>query len=175
MKSTRCKRCCTKDLPKGGRGAPKVRGRLDRPRKESCLFVSLLLIEPVLRPRQALGPIIHMEIAPPGLICLLFVIAGFPRETSAGLPGPFILLAHRGSLTAPLAPHHAAPAHEMPGWGARIKPLAGVWQVAGPRCWLALNRMTNIGFAAKFRGGDAHPECSSKLTSPHGANRPSLG
>ncbi|HZI76027.1 MAG TPA: hypothetical protein VFD73_18810, partial [Gemmatimonadales bacterium] len=55
-----------------------------------------------------------------------------------------------------LAPHDAALAHEMPGWGTRFKPLVELWQVAGPTEHSRSNLMSNIGFAHELRRGDGH-------------------
>ena len=114
------------------------------------LLISLLLVEPILRSGQVFRPVVQVEIPAPGIICRLVLIRACPGEVPAGLPGLPILLAHRAPPLYGSAPHHAAPCHEMPGWGTRIRALRERMASRGPSRVLASQPAVNHGLLERF-------------------------
>jgi hypothetical protein len=140
------------------------------------LLISLLLVEPIFRSGQVFRPVVEVEIPAPGIICRLVLIRACPGEVSAGLPGLPILLAHSAPPQYAWTPHHAAPSHEMPGWGTRIRAPRERMASRGPSRVLASQPAVIMAFGDDFRGGVGHPESYSKLTlgGPAGRNRGSI-
>jgi hypothetical protein len=153
----------TKDLPKGREAGvekttgPMIIGPAHSSGIASSLFVALLFVEPIFRAREILWPVIQVEITTPGTIRLIFVVRACPWEVSACVPWLAVLLAHR-VLHCGLAPHHAAPSHEMPGGAPGFQPFKASMASRGPSHRAKLQPTDQYGFWAEISRWARSPE-----------------
>ena len=95
-------------------------------------FISLLLVQPVLRAGQAFRPVIEVNGPSPTLRpTTIRIVWRTPWKVSTGFPWPPLIMAH-SALRSDVAPHHATPSTKCPPDPPFSSPLAVGWQVAGP-------------------------------------------